>query len=665
MRHDVGIRNLAIVGPYASGKTSLLEALLFAAGAIDRRGRTQDGNTVGDSSPEARDRHMSVELSVASCEHDGLRLNLLDCPGSVEFQQETLNALMGVDAALVCCEADPERVLTLAPLLRFLDRQRLPHLLFINKIDRTDLGQFSAAIEALKTVSERPLVLHQFPIHDDREPIGYVDLIDEQAHHFTDDREIPLPAALKPAETAARQALLEVLADHDDQLLELLLEDRPPSPALIAADLQRDLSRDDLVPVLLGSAERGWGIPALLGCLSRELPEPVIPETPDCRVQVLKTFQQPQAGKLSLVRIRSGELVEGQSLNGDRSGGLYRLMGHQTQPLTRAIAGDIVAVSRLESARTGDSLSDGASAEPLPRAPQLQPVYALAIAPERRQDEVKLSQALKRLQEEDPALQWTQHGDTHEVVLWGQGEIHLRVALERLRRKFGLPMTTQTPTVPYRETIRRSCRNVHGRYKHQTGGHGQFGDVYLDIQPLTRGEGFRFAETIVGGVVPRQYIPGVEAGVRDQLAQGPLGYPVVDVAVTLTSGSYHSVDSSEQAFRQAARQAMQEALTTAEPMLLEPVLAITLSVPTPFTAAALKLVNGRRGQVLGYDRKPDWEDWDEIVAQLPQAELTPLPVDPRSATQGAGCFTWEPYHLEEVPDRRPQPQAVASRGRRH
>ncbi len=671
MNHDVGIRNLAIVGPYASGKTSLLEALLFAAGAIDRRGRTQDGNTVGDSSPEARDRRMTVELNVAGCDLANLHLNLLDCPGSVEFQQETLNALIGVDAALVCCEADPERVLTLAPLLRFLDQRQIPHLLFVNKIDRTEPGQFTACFEALRDISERPLVLHQFPIHDDRDPIGYVNLIDESAHHFTDDHDIPLPAALKVAETAARQHLLEVLADHDDELLELLLEEQPPSPEMIERDLRRDLSRDDLVPVLLGSADRGWGIRALLRCLEREVPDPALTAArleleagPDCQIQVLKTYQQPQAGKLSLVRIWSGELRDGMTLNGDRSGGLYRLLGNQLLPLESAQAGDIIAISRLDRACTGDTLSEGDVRPSLPRAPQLQPVYALAIAPERRNDEVKLSQALKRLQEEDPALHWEQHGDTHEVILWGQGEIHLKVALERLRRKFGLPMTSQAPAVPYRETIRRASRNIHGRYKHQTGGHGQFGDVYLDVQPLHRGEGFRFDERIVGGVVPRQYIPGVESGVRDQLDHGPLGYPVVDVAVTLTNGSYHSVDSSEQAFRQAARLAMQEALNSGEPVLLEPVLAVTVSVPASFTAAALKLVNGRRGQVLGYDRKPDWEGWDEITAQLPQAEMPQLLVDLRSATQGVGFFDWQPDHLEEVPERRAQPQVVASRGRR-
>jgi elongation factor G len=278
------------------------------------------------------------------------------------------------------------------------------------------------------------------------------------------------------------------------------------------------------------------------------------------------------------------------------------------------------------------------------------PVFALAIAPEKRNDEVKLTGALNKLLEEDPGLAWEQHGDTHEVILWGQGDIHLQVALDRLRRKYNLPMNTHLPQVPYKETIRKATSS-HGRYKHQTGGHGQFGDVYLDIQPLPRGEGFNFKETIVGGVVPRQYIPGVETGVREFLIHGPLGFPVVDVAVTLTNGSYHNVDSSEQAFKQAARIAMQEGMTKCEPTLLEPILAIEISVPTDFTSKVLKLVSGRRGQILGYSGKDDWPGWDAVTAYLPQAEMHDLIVELRSLTLGVGFFHWQEHHLQEVPEK--------------
>ncbi|HEY9807003.1 MAG TPA: elongation factor G, partial [Candidatus Obscuribacterales bacterium] len=286
----------------------------------------------------------------------------------------------------------------------------------------------------------------------------------------------------------------------------------------------------------------------------------------------------------------------------------------------------------------------------LPKAEHMAPVFALAITPEKRNDEVKLSGALTKLLEEDPSLAWEQHGDTHEVILWGQGDIHLQVALDRLRRKYNLPMSTHLPQVPYKETIRKPTSS-HGRYKHQTGGHGQFGDVYLDIKPLPRGEGFNFKETIVGGVVPRQYIPGVETGVREFLVHGPLGFPVVDVAVTLTNGSYHNVDSSEQAFKQAARIAMQEGMTKCEPTLLEPIVAIAISIPTDFTSKVLKLVSGRRGQILGYAAKDGWPGWDEVSAYLPQAEMHDLIVELRSLTMGVGYFHWEAHHLQEVPEK--------------
>jgi elongation factor G len=324
--------------------------------------------------------------------------------------------------------------------------------------------------------------------------------------------------------------------------------------------------------------------------------------------------------------------------------------------LVRAQAGDIVAVARLEHAKTGDTLTldatpDGNAELALPGVEPMHPVYALAIAPERSDDEVKLSAALNRLQEEDPAIHWEHHGDTHEVILWGQGEIHLAVNLARLQRKYNLPMTTHLPQVPYKETIRKPAANIHGRYKHQSGGHGQFGDVFIDIQPLPRGSGFNFDQRIVGGVVPKQYIPGVETGVREYLGHGPLGFPVVDVAVTLTNGSYHSVDSSEQAFKQAARIAMQQGMPDCQPTLLEPIVSIVISVPTEFTSGVLRLLSGRRGQILGYDTKDSWTAWDEVTAYLPQAEMQNLIVELRSLTLGVGFFDWSPDHLQEVPDK--------------
>ncbi len=658
----LGSRNVAIVGPYLSGKTTLLESLLFVTGAISRKGSVKEGNTVGDSAAEARDRHMSVEVAAASTQYNDIRFTFLDCPGSIEFVQETYNALMGVDAAVVVCEPNSDRVLTLAPLFKFLDDWEIPHLVFINKMDRAN-NNFMDVLHALKSVSSRPLVPHQYPIGQGEALTGFIDLVSEQAYQYhpgSPADPIPFPEALKEQEQAARAEMLEELANFDDHLLEELLEEINPPQEEIIQDLKLELGADLVVPVLFGVAEQDYGVRHLLEALLREAPEPettvqrrgIVLHADAPVAQVLKTYFTPQGGKMSLVRVWQGKLIDGIVLNSVRAGGIYRLMGQQQQQVNEAHAGEIVTISRLEGIKTGDTLSaDGELAAELPKAEHLEPVYALAIAPEKRNDEVKLSSALSKLLEEDPSLAWEQHGDTHEVILWGQGEIHLQVALDRLRRKYNLPMTTHAPQVPYKETIRKSVTSIHGRYKHQSGGHGQFGDVYLEIKPLPRGGGFNFSDTIVGGVVPKQYIPGVEMGVREFLSHGPLGFPIVDVAVTLTNGSYHTVDSSEQAFKQAARLAMQTGMPQCEPTLLEPIAAIEVTTPSEFTSKVLQLISGRRGQILGYEAKNDWTGWDNVKAYLPQAEMQNFIVELRSLTLGVGSFHWQYDHLQEVPDK--------------
>jgi elongation factor G len=657
-----GSRNVAIVGPYLSGKTTLLESVLSVTGAISRKGRVADKNTVGDGTPEARDRQMTVEVNAASTEYSGIHFTFLDCPGSVEFAQETYNALIGVGAAIVVCEPEIERVFTLAPLFQFLDDWEIPHIIFINKMDRSH-ANFADLLNALKSVSSRPLVLHQYPIHDGEELTGFIDLITEQAYHYhagAPADPVPLPDHLAELEHVAREEMLETLADFDDHLLEELLEEIEPSQDEIIKDLKLELGADLIVPVMIGIAEQDFGVRPLLDALVREAPEPEITaqrrgveaDSEDVVAQVLKTYFTPQGGKLSLIRVWQGTLTDGAVLNGTRANGMYELMGQQQNSVSTATVGSIVALGRLDGVNTGDTLSfEMGRVKPLPKAETLSPVYALAIVPENRGDDVKLSGALSRLIEEDPAISWEQHGDTHEVILWGQGEIHLQVALDRLRRKHNLAMSTHLPQVPYKETIRRSANSIHGRYKRQSGGHGQFGDVYIDIKPLSRGEGFSFHETIVGGVVPKQYIPGVEMGVREALEHGPLGFPIVDVDVTLTNGSYHSVDSSEQAFKQAARIAMQEGVMQCGPQLLEPILAIAISVPSDFTSNALRLISSRRGQILGYEAKPNWRGWDEVSAYLPQAEMHNLIIELRSLTMGVGSFRWNYDHLQEVPDK--------------
>lgn len=662
-------RNVAIVGPYLSGKTTLLESLLFVTGAVSRKGSIKDSNTVGDGTPEARDRQMTVEVTAASTEYQGTRFTFVDCPGSIEFIQETYNALIGVDAAVVVCEPVSDRVLTLAPLFKFLDDREIPHLVFINKMDRFSCegdacgNAYRDVLDALKSVSTRPLVPHQYPIGQGRQLIGFIDLVSEQAYHYHPGAPadpVAIPESLKELEHAARNEMLEALADFDDHLLEELLEEIEPPQEEILQDLKMELGADLIVPVFMGVAEQDYGVRPLLEALLREAPAPETTaerrglkgQSDTTVAQVLKTYYTPQGGKLSLARVWQGQLTDGMSLNGVRAGGLYRLLGQQQQSINEASAGDIVAIGRLEGIQTGQILTNqsGQSKIELPKADALAPVYALAITAEKRQDEVKLSGALTKLLEEDPALAWEQHGDTNEIILWGQGEIHLQVALDRLRRKYNLPMATHLPRVPYKETIRKPTTS-HGRYKHQSGGHGQFGDVYLDIKPLARGEGFNFSQTIVGGVVPKQYIPGVEIGVREYLTHGPLGFPVVDVAVTLTNGSYHTVDSSEQAFKQAARLAMTEGMPKCQPTLLEPIMTIQVCAPQEYTSKVLQLITGRRGQILGYEGRSDWPGWDCVSGYLPQAEMHDFIVELRSLTLGVGFFNWQYDHLQEVPDK--------------
>ncbi|MFN7514636.1 elongation factor G, partial [Microcystis sp.] len=663
MNQSIGAntRNVALVGPYSSGKTSLLESLLFVTGAITRKGKISDRNTVADSSTQARDRQMSVEVSVAHSQYQDLNFTFLDCPGSIEFASETYNALVGAGAAIIVCEPVVDRVLTLAPLLKFLDDWEIPHLIFINKMDRCN-SHFNEVLQALKSVSSRPLVPQQYPIRQNNEIIGFIDLINEQAYHYHANSPadpVALPDHLKEEEQIARQEMLETIAEFDDHLLEELLEDINPSREEILQDLKQELGADQIVPVFFGMAERDYGVRHLLTALVEETPAPTITANRrgldpsadgDAVVQILKTYFTPQGGRLSLARIWQGTLNDGMALNGVRIGGIYRLMGQQQQPLQQAQAGEIVALGRLEGIATGDVVSSGSQKPDLPKGLQLKPVFALAIAAVNRKDEVKLSSALTKLIEEDPSLYWEQHGDTKEVILWGQGEIHLQVALDRLARKYNLPMTTHLPQVPYKETIKTSTKS-HGRYKHQTGGHGAFGDVYLDIKPLARGEGFHFHESIVGGVVPKQYIPGVETGVREYLGHGPLGFPVVDIDVTLTDGSYHSVDSSEQAFKQAARLAMTEGLPKCHPVLLEPILSVTVLAPSEYTAKVLQLISGKRGQIQGFEASEEWKGWDQVTAYLPQAEMHDLIVELRSLTMGVGFFQWDEDHLQEVPDK--------------
>ncbi|MHA1113797.1 MAG: elongation factor G, partial [Alphaproteobacteria bacterium] len=625
-------------------------------GAIPRMGSVREGNSVGDAAPEARAHHMSTEISAGRGAFLGEPWIFLDCPGFIEFAGETYDALMVADAAIVVCEPDPGRVLTVAPILKWIEDHKLPHLVFINKLDTAQTA-VRDVLAALQDISSRPLVLRQIPIRDGETISGYVDLVSERAYDYKPGQPselISIPDAAVEREREARTEMLETLADFDDALLEQLLEDAVPSPAAVYDQLKKDLQDDLVAPVFLGAAERDHGVRRLLKALRHEVPRVAataarrkIPADGAPVAQVCKTYHAPHTGKLSLARVWHGSVSEGMTLGGERVGGVARVLGQQHVKIADAGPGEVVGLALMESVATGDLLTAAArKADPNWPAPA-KPVYALAVEASVRADEVKMSGALAKIIEEDPALSLEQCQDTQELLLWGQGEIHLKIALERLARKYNLASRTARPQIPYKETIRRGTAQ-HARFKRQTGGHGQFADIHIEIKPLPRGGGFAFDNKITGGAIPKQYIPAVGEGVRDYLTRGPLGYPVVDLAVTLSDGSFHTVDSSDMAFKTAARVGMTEGMPKCDPVLLEPVLKIAISVPNAYTASAQRLISGHRGQILGYDSKPGSEGWEVVSGYLPRVEMADLIIELRSTTLGVGTFTWAFDHLQEL-----------------
>ncbi len=650
-------RVAALVGPYLSGKTTLLESLLFAADIIHRKGSIKDGSTVGDSSPEARSRQMSTEMNIASGNYLNDPWTFIDCPGSVELMQEAAAALMVCDIAIVVCEPTPERAMIIGPLLKFLDDHNIPHLIFINKMDSAPQGtRIRDVLEALQGVSERPLLLREIPIREGEEIVGFVDLASERAWRYRPGERselIKMPESVLSTEVEARREMLERLADFDDHLLEELLEDIAPPSEEVYQNLARDVQDDLVVPVFFGSATQDHGVTRLFKALRHDTPEPEatrarlgIPGDNGAAAQIFKTHYAAHTGKQSFARVWSGEVSDGMTLAGQRVSGLFRLTGSSNSKIAKAGLGDIVALGRLEKSITGQIVSASGEVEVSWPANQ-QPLFALSISSEKKADDVKLSSALQKLIEEDNSLLIEHNSETNELVLWGQGEIHLQIAADRLKSKFGLDIITHKPLVPYKETIRKGTTQ-HARHKRQSGGHGQFADIHVEINPLPRGAGFVFTDRIVGGVVPKQYIPAVEEGAREFTVRGPLGFPVVDLAVTLTDGTFHAVDSSDMAFKMAARLAMSEGLPQCEPVLLEPILHVELAVPTEHTSKAQRLLSSRRGQILGFDAKPGWNGWDIVAANLPQAEMQDMIVELRSLTMGVGTFGWKFDHLQEL-----------------
>jgi len=656
-------RLISIVGPYLSGKTTLLEAILARTGAVQRQGTVAAGNTVGDSSPEARAHAMSVEMNVATTEFMGDSYTFLDCPGSIEFQQDSLSAILASDAAVVVCEPDPKKVPALQLILRQLEDNGVPHFLFLNKIDKAEM-KVRDLIPLLQPASTKPLVLRQVPIWKDNIATGFVDLALERAFVYREhaaSEVVEMPLGVKEREHEARFHMLEQLADYDDQLMEQLLSDIPPPRDKVFDDLRQELKDGKICPVLIGSAEHGNGISRLMKALRHEAPvvsataKRLGLEKAKSAAYVVKTLHSTHGGKLSVARVLAGEFAESATVHGneteERIAGVMAIKGQEAIKRGTAKAGETVAFAKLEHIVTGETLTtDKTPVEQVARIAAPEPVFHIAIVVKEKKDEVKLTAAIHKIVEEDPSLSFTHDAATGQMVLSGQGEMHLRVARERLMRKYGVLVDTQSRQVPYKETIRKAT-SIRGRHKKQSGGHGQFGDVVLTIKPLPRGEGFVFEERITGGVVPKNFFGSVEIGVADYLKRGPLGFQVVDISVALVDGSYHSVDSSDMAFRQAGRIAMQEGMPDCSPVLLEPVMAVEIAIPSDATAKINGIIPSRRGQILGFNARTGWPGWDVVLAQIPEAEIQNLIIEVRSATAGVGTFTAKFDHLSEISGR--------------
>jgi elongation factor G len=674
--NPANIRNVAFIGLNRSGKSSLIEAILHLTGAISRRGKIQDGTTTTDYEPEAIQRQMSTSTSFARTTYNGITFNLVDCPGFIDFAEEAKLALMGVDTAVFVVEPEPGKLIQMDSLLRYTEQIGIARLVFVNKMDKHDMP-FAETLSALKdmpgTKTPRPLNPMQYPIIGANGISGYVDVLKKQAFKYgAQGKPEPtnVPSDLQTNLDDAREKLVEGLADTDDALLEMVLEETDPPADLLEKDLKQAVKAGTFVPIMVGSAFSDAGVLTLLDTIISLCPSPADREYKDENgkviqvrndgpviAQVIKTYVNPQSGKLSVARVFSGTINGDSHLidtassahKAERVGGLYWLQGKKQETLPTAGPGDIVALARLETPHTGDTLVTDKDMIVMPKPIDPPPLYSLAIAPKNRNDEAKLSTLLAKILEEDPVLKTDRDPDTNEFCLYGQGEVHLTVNRQRLERKYHIELDSKRPKIAYKESISRPVE-AHGRHKKQTGGKGQFGDVYVKIEPLERGSGNKFTESVVGGSVPRQYIPGVEKGVMEALAKGTLaGFPVVDVGVNLYDGSYHDVDSDEMSFRMAGILALKEGIPKAGPFILEPVSEVCVIIPSAYTSGVLSQLNGRRGHILGYGAKADRQGWDEVNANIPQSELWDYIIELRTLTQGLGYYTWKHAHLAPVP----------------
>jgi elongation factor G len=647
------IRNVALVGHGGAGKTSLAEALLFVSGTTSRLGRVEDGSTVTDFDPEEARRQISVSLAVAPFEHDGHKVNLLDTPGYADFIGDVSAALRAADLAVFVVSAVEGIEVQTEMVWRMADNLNLPRAVFVNKLDR-ERASFTRTLDELKAKFGAGIAPLQLPIGEEAEFHGLVELLDDTAVLYADGKPSsgPVPAEMETEEHSVHDALVEGIVVADDDLMERYLADEPIEKSELARALAAGVASGSVYPVLCGSATKLVGIDRLASFLTEEGPAPDAADGQPVAF-VFKTIVDPYVGKVNLFKVLQGTvkadagLVNGRTMSEERLHQLTLMRGKEQEPVSEVPAGDIAAVAKLNDTTTGDVLgARGAdiSVEPF-AAPQ--PVLAVAIHAKSKADEDKLANALHRLLDEDPALRLERNSETHQTLLWGMGETHLGIALERLHRKLGVEVETEEVKVAYRETIAGNAE-AEGKYKKQTGGHGQFGVAFLRVEPLERGSGFEFVDQIVGGAIPRQFIPAVEKGIAETMDQGGVfGFPVVDVRVTCFDGKYHSVDSSEMSFKMAGSMGFKDAMAKASPTLLEPISELTVIAPEANQGDIMGDLNSKRGRIQASASIGNGEV--EIVALVPTSEVLRYAIDLRSTTGGRGRFTMQHSHYDPVP----------------
>jgi elongation factor G len=664
------LRNVALLSHGSAGKTSLAEAMLFNTGAINRLGRVEEGTTVSDYDEEEIRRHISLSTSIVPCEWNGYKINVLDTPGYLDFVGEVKGAVRVADGALILLDAAAGVEVGTDLVWGYADEQNLPRLVFINKMDREN-ANFQRCLDALKEKFEANFIPIQLAIGSQEDFEGVVDLIAAKAYLGSKAEEGEIPASLQGEMDDYRLQLIEAAAESEDELIVKYLEGEELTEEEIRRGLKARIADRSVVPVLCGSATANVGVQMLLQATIEYLPSPAEgkeiagtnPATGEeeilepnelspLAVLAFKNLADPYVGKLTYFRVYSGlmesdsRVFNSKSGEMERIGQLYILRGKDQIPTERVRTGDIGAVAKLGNTSTGDTLCDKGHPIVLPPPVFPRPVFSVAVHPKTKSDLDKMSTTLARLVEEDPTLQVDREPSTNETILSGMGESHVDIAARRLFQKFGVNITTSVPKVPYRETIRRTA-SAQGRHKKQTGGRGQFGDVFIRFEPLPRGSGFEFVDEIRGGAVPSSYIPAVEKGLREIIEKGVMaGYPTTDFRAALYDGSFHTVDSSEIAFKLAAHLAFKKGIPDASPVLLEPIMNFTITIPEGFTGDVLGDLNSKRARVQGMDQR---RGMAVITAQAPLAEMQRYATDLRSMTQGRGIHTMEFSHYEEVP----------------